>query len=181
MTSFTIVFVAFLVIQAAFAADVQGDGATILKPTSAGNGAKGVTVMSPSGQVSASSECATGSSCSAGHFVSAKVVGASCGCSEVADDCGCRKKVQYVEPEIKKEGSSNCGCHQEETCSCRDSGSSSHVAAEPKHMYRDACGCLHEAVCACRKAEFVQPELKSDCPCAAQLDQDCACSHLRRN
>jgi len=168
----TLVF-AVLLVHAAFAADIQGDGATILKPTGAGDGAKGVTVMSASGQVSDSSPCTTGA-CAAKGFVSAKVVGASCGCSELPDDCGCRKKVQYVEPEIKKE----CGCEQEAVCACR----SADPAPSPKTFVRDACGCLHEVVCACRKTQFVQPELKKDeCACAALADQDCECSHLRRN
>jgi len=177
MTRFFVIVAALCLIQVALAADIQGDGTTILKPTTSGDGTSGTTIMSPSGQVSENSACATGAcSSSSSNFVAAKVVGASCGCSEAVDDCGCRKKAQYVEPELKSEHSENsCGCQDEPVCGCRDN------TVSFVHRTTDACGCVHEQVCACRKTQYVQPELKSDCPCAAQVQDDCACSHFRRN
>jgi len=119
-----------------------------------------------------------------------------CGCEKEDLNCRCDKP-KYVEPEIK-EPPRNCTCTEaEETCAClqalRHHGHHKKrihetVAPEqsPNHVVPEVREKLHHIPdCAngnpCQQPEFVQPEIKKECPCALLENVECACNSLKPN
>jgi len=202
------VLAAFCLIQVAFAVTVDpNQGATILKPAG-GDATSGTTIMTTTGQPPADgTACAAGTTCPATTpaatpapptgpvaapppgYKAAVVIHAQapCGCQAAELNCACNQP-QYVEPELKPEANA-CGCLQMEICGCRVSTvapetvapeqAPNHVAPEVVEKIQRPCD-LTTGPCA-PQPEFVQPELKLECPCATQINVDCACSHFKPN
>lgn len=185
MTRLFAILAALCLVQFAIAADIQGDGETILKPTTSGNSAAGVTVLTPSGAAPAPTATAPVTPPPAG--MKAAIVlhpKSDCGCQQEAE-CECNKP-KFVEPEIKPEhsdcacaGEESCGCHQKSTATVAPEQAPAHVEPEVVEKINHPSPCVSD--CEKKQPEFVQPEIKVECGCADKANEECACSHFKPN